>query len=1467
MPPVQTALARFAVSKLQKNLDGDLEIGAIRLMPFNTVVLDDVSIIDRHPSPEGTDTLARIGHLSATFSLRNIFRKRGVELGKVQIDDAFFQLVSYPDSAYKSNIARIFRLKPVTDPKMTMDSLFNIHRVNIRNARYKMLNPSSNIKYSGHGINYADMDITANITAHDVSFSEGRCRAVVDHLDAREKSGFELYEASGSCCVGMGKTIVDNLHLVDNGGSDTNFSKVILSYDNTAAWSDFVNKVDLDVTIDPSRLVLHSLSGYSGGAFWGNYFVADLSGGRFKGTVSDFRISDFSFVNPEGGVCGTVNGTCRGIPDTPNMRIDATISDTAFTMEGLEKALGQMGAKVKLPPLAKGTRFNMNGTLSGLLNDCKGRFNISAPSMGALTADASVRHLLDQKKQTDIRARLTSSSFDVGKLLGNSALGPCDLNATLRAGLGKSGLSAQVDDISISRLNLLGYDYRDLDLKGSLEDNVVQAVFKSADPNAVFDVDVDMNVKELRGRINARLENIDLAALNIDTRGGASKLSCTVYAEQGLEKDAPGHILLTDTRLTGKDGTYNLGDIEIEARASGDIWTLLLNSDCLDIKYYGTSNFAGLVKDAKLNTLESAFPDYFGTGAQSSSSQATLSAVIHDAAPLLAFFMPGLDIAAGTTANIDLDPDGRLLGYLSSPGVNFGGIGAEDLNLALDNQDGVLGLTLSADRLKLNNMNFDDAQLMAEAKGDRAQLALTYEGSNILGRGSELNLEAGLHKDEEGKPEIEVLTLPSWLRVKGDVWELSESRILLSGGDISVEGFNLGSDNQSIALNGRISGKEHTSMNAFLDNLDLSVINDFLPEGSFRIEGILDGDATVMSPLPAEFGLGANLTLDGFELWGRPAGDIRLTSNWDDTAKRIDIKLDNTMDDQRLMHVVGSYGVKDKLVQAILTLDGLDAGLAAPALKSVLSELEGKLYGTVKAEGPVDKLQLASDGIRISDVRTRIAYTNVLYILNGTIGLDSNGASFNSIGVKDEYGGLGVLNGRLAFKDFKDFRLDAGLDAHKLKAIDIPVMSSSALYGDLSVTGKGRVSGPFDALRIDADMATAGPGNVNVPIPSTSAAAGSDLLTFVSAEDESAKPEDKEAAQETKAHGKLTIHAKMDISSDITANVEIDKDSGHVLTAGGNGSVVMDLDTSKSDLQLKGDYTIERGKYLFNIPGIVSKEFEIRDGSSLKLVGNIMESTLNINAVHNVKTSLSTLVADSTSVATRRNVECGLKIGGKLKNPDVSFSINVPDLEPSSKMKVDAALNTNDKIQKQFVALLLFGTFLPEENSGVVNGTNMIFANVGEIVSGQLNNILQKLEIPLDFGFGYQQDNGGTDLFDVAVSTQLFNNRIVVNGSLGNRRYSTSTSAYGDMVGDLDIGYKVLKNGQLMIKLFSHSADEYTSSLDYSQRNGIGVSYQKEFDSIITQIQRLFMNKRRRAQEELIESEMKKAKKIIHITD
>ena len=99
--------------------------------------------------------------------------------------------------------------------------------------------------------------------------------------------------------------------------------------------------------------------------------------------------------------------------------------------------------------------------------------------------------------------------------------------------------------------------------------------------------------------------------------------------------------------------------------------------------------------------------------------------------------------------------------------------------------------------------------------------------------------------------------------------------------------------------------------------------------------------------------------------------------------------------------------------------------------------------------------------------------------------------------------------------------------------------------------------------------------------------------------------------------------------------------------------------------------------------------------------------------------------------------------------------------------------------------------------------------------------------IPLDLGFNYQPGEKGTDIFDVAVSTQLFNNRLSINGSIGNDPYQSSTNR--GVIGNVDVELKLDKSGKMRMNLFSHAADQYSNYLDDSQRSGIGISYQQEF--------------------------------------
>jgi hypothetical protein len=150
----------------------------------------------------------------------------------------------------------------------------------------------------------------------------------------------------------------------------------------------------------------------------------------------------------------------------------------------------------------------------------------------------------------------------------------------------------------------------------------------------------------------------------------------------------------------------------------------------------------------------------------------------------------------------------------------------------------------------------------------------------------------------------------------------------------------------------------------------------------------------------------------------------------------------------------------------------------------------------------------------------------------------------------------------------------------------------------------------------------------------------------------------------------------------------------------------------------------------------------------------------------------------------------------------------------------------------------------------------MLYSNVTEAMANQLSNILHKLDIPLDLGLKYQPTDHGTDIFDVAVSTQLFNNRVVVNGNIGNKQYEGG-GVQNDVVGDLDIEIKLNRPGTIRLNLFSHSADQYSNFLDNSQRNGGGITLQTEFNSFRQLLKNIFSGKKERQEarmEEIQES-------------
>ena len=464
--------------------------------------------------------------------------------------------------------------------------------------------------------------------------------------------------------------------------------------------------------------------------------------------------------------------------------------------------------------------------------------------------------------------------------------------------------------------------------------------------------------------------------------------------------------------------------------------------------------------------------------------------------------------------------------------------------------------------------------------------------------------------------------------------------------------------------------------------------------------------------------------------------------------------------------------------------------------------------------------------------------TGVNYTLDGKLRYDESGLLIDKVSISDPESGKAELNGKLS-----------ALSLHMDRFSVLNKQSgSSEYYGKLALNGDiNLTSDTASNMLIDANISNAGSGKVSFSIASGTENSSS-LLEFAkpkSANDEEEKLEISQPLPSPQ-RGKIEAKCRVTINPGLEIAASLDKEGNNALNIAGEGVVTADINSTTKDLVLGGNYNITEGKYHFStLSSLISKDFNIEDGSSLTFAGNVMDTELNINAKHSLKTSLGPLISDTTSVSTRRLVNCGIKISDKLRSPSLKFSIDIPDLDPSTKNLVDSELNTEDKVSRQFLSLIVLGGFLPGAQSGIVNtnnsSSNFLYNNIASIMSGQLNAVLQKFGIPLDLGLSYQQNEVGNDVMDVAVSTQLFDNMVSVNGSLGNRKFSSTSDE--NMVGDLDINIKLNKSGHFRLNLFSHSADDYTNYLDNSQRNGIGISYQKEYDNLRSFIRSLFRKK------------------------
>ena len=1475
-PAVQTALARKVVERVADKIDGDIRIGHIAVRPFDAVTLDDVVIIDRHPYTGGEfprqDTLARIGSLSGRFSLKGLLHKERISVSRLKLSDGELNLVLEPGTDGKEvldNISRVFRLSPDPDkPKKDFGDLLEAGRVDIEDFTFRMFNHvgAALMRERGHDplpadvIDWNDLEIKADVHATGILVKDGEISGDAKAVTLEDKTGWKVGDLSGKVKVGHGKVLLDNLHIND-GDSDIHLRYFRLLGTLDEDYKDFIDRVRLEGEfVAPTVFSMQTIRHFAPNLEQFT-FRSDITG-KLEGTVGDFAVKGIKFREHASGVQGRVDGTMRGLPDINATVLDYQVKDFSFGLDGLGTFIQEWApdTKLNLGKMGRGTDFRLDASAKGTLDRLAVKGDLYSND-GTADVDLTLRNVLDRKRNISIGGVVRTKDLDAGRIAGIKELGPVTLTTSVEAVLAPRNLQVRIDSLNVRRLNALGYDYTGIEAVGTYTDQAFDGRIVCDDPNLNALVqgkfDLSPSTRNAAYQFYANIGYADLNALHLDKRG-VSKVSLQADANfiRTRDRDLLGEVNLRDVVLENANGRHAIGNVTASAHANDDIHRMRFDSDFAQGTFVGDKSLASMVSDLKDLVVRKEFPSLLEKdGAPWDGTPYELNFKFFDTRELLGYILPGLYIEKNTALQLKVDENGSVDGNVTSGRLAIGSRYLKDFRMDFDNRNNALYADMSGSAINLGGVELRDNHLTVMVDDDRFDMTYTFDNQAEAASKADVRITGELDRDENGLA-LTASVLPSAIYYNGNRWNVDSDDVTLQGGDVWVDRFRIRNGRQSLVVDGGLSPDKTDTLLVRMDQFDISLLNTFLMKGKLDLKGQATGQASLISPSKPSLALLAGITCDSTYLAGRPMGTLDVASVWNEPEKRFDFQLQNRQEEVRNFDITGYLRPKDKAIRAEAVLDRLDLGYAAPFLESVFDRFQGALDGRVNVGGTLDKLQIESEGMQIVDGLLQVGFTQVPYHVSGPVSVDTKGLHFQNVGIADNYDGKGSVTGSLLFGGFKDLRLDTHVQFDRMKVLGI-TDRNSPIFGDVYGTGRVDITGPFEAIALNIDARTVKDGNLHIPLGAGSVKATGDLLVFTQpyVEVEEDPYEQMLAATRTtkkKTQSDLDIRVRVRATPSVTAYVDIGENS---LEGLGSGLIDLRIRSGQSNqFAINGDYTLTRGEFRFSALDLVTRDFSIRDGSSIRFNGDVMDSDLNVTGVYSTKAALSTLLSSSASAdGVRRQVDCIINITDKLRNPQIDFDIEIPELDPGTEGLVSSALNTEDKVMKQFLYLLIANSFLPNEESGIITtgGSNMLYSNMSGIMAGQLNSIFEALDIPLDLGLNYQQNASGQNLFDVALSTQLFNNRVVVNGNIGNRRmYGTTTD---EVAGDIDIDIKLNKPGTFRLNLFSHSADQYTSFLDNSQRNGIGFAYQREFNSLGQFFRQLFTPRREREAQEALQ--------------
>lgn len=1437
IPAVQREITRKGEAELARLLGARLTIGGSHVYPFNRIQLTDVCLYDQQG-----DSLLYAQKLIAGVALQELLQKRLV-FTNVQLYDFKIDLRRESASSPLNLQFIIDRFKKEGSSSIDIHSQINTILARRGEVLYNV--DAAPRRQPGvfdpHHIAVRNFLATVSLKSLD----RDSINVNIRKISFEEQSGFSLLKLGAKLIGNREKVVLSNfkITLPHTDISMEKTSTDLLAYDSPA---DFYQKSAIDIHLTESHITPADLGA----------FVPRLRNVQqkidfethLKGTPDS--LSGSLLIDCGNDIHLTAKASAIGLSRPAGMSFSGTVSELNVSNDILPRLLQEIIPE--RPELSRqftrlgAWQFNgqVDKTPEGLNAD-----GLLYCELGEIQGNVNMNILPGRTEDIfTLNGELRTPGFEIGKffaaesLLGEVALDiKLNLNQQTRGG----DLWGRVEG-NIDHVDFKDYTYRNIILSGNYNNTNYDGILSINDPNGKLHLIgmIDLFDTHPMVRVFAEGQDIRLGALNLAPQYAESTTSFNITSNfYGNHIDnIEGEIIIDTLSFENEGRVFSTGQFAISAENNDSIKRLHVNSDVINGGIEGNYSFKQ-IKEQFTELLSMYLPDLSVKAGTShpkpEGNNFRYGFVVENSVELSSTLNLPIILQEQVQISGFFDGDNRRIGlHVYAPDLMFNTKHLFNNEISIENSDSTVNLSLRTQTYnkkgQYTGLSFD-----TKAKDNLILSRINWSNNSDTTFCGEISTSARLY-GRDSTIDCHIDVLPTRIIIGDSIWHINPATITIADGKSRVKGIEIHHKGQYLHIDGEVSKNPADKLNLSLNDISLDYIFDALNLKNVVFGGQATGDIVIADLLNGTPRLSTQeFSVKDFSYNHATFGDLSLFSRWDNDNKGI-----------FLNGTVSQPGYPDTRVDGYIfpTRDSLNLHFDAqhislaflnPFTEKILKNVDGHATGKINFYGRFKALNVEGSAL-VDRFGFGIDYLNTRFYISDSIRLTPDAIIIDNMTLAGEDNHLGKVNGIMRHRHFKniEYSLSAS-DISDMLVYNTTEKQNNVYYGKVYGSGSVSIEGNTQYTGIDINMMTSDRSKFTFVLSDNAEAEEYQFITFVDRSRTLHKNVSKEerpplsaVLPETSSH-LLSLNLQIDVNPQMSMNLLMDPATGDMIHATGSGNIRLEYNTF-SDMKLYGTYTVDKGNYNFSLQDLITKDFIIKTGSSISFSGAPQNANLNIEAYYALSANLEDL---DESFATEPDlnrttipVRAMLYLTGNLQQPDFRFDLEFPTVTQDIDRRIRSIISTDDMVNRQIIYLLALSKFYTPDYMNVGQTRNNELVSVASsALSSQLNNLLGQINENVNIGTNLRSDKGDfSDVeVEVALSSQLLNNRLIINGNIGYRDNAVNNNTF---IGDFDLEYLLNKSGNIRLKAYNHYNDKNYYIKSALTTQGVGIMYRKEFN-------------------------------------